>query len=322
MSDNINKMKSLYLPIDTETIQPGTQQPFKFYFKASDGNMVPCNIGGEASNGEVSDRIQEVNITEKLYIQKKDKTNYYLYVEENLENILFNPRIDTAVKAKTAYNTIMNVAESLFKGPKAKTIQRYKKIIFTTTEFIFEDDEALQKMISLTTFDFSIYNHNVNVGIFGIGLAKELLGSDKEHDFHEMAAGFFLHDIGLSTVPGDILNKKGLLSPVEWKFIKKHPAEGCRILGQFGALTTEAKIIVYQHHERHNGKGYPEGLKGSDIHIYGKICAISDVFDGLTSYRPYKNEYSSFNALKILKNEMSRDFDPEIFSTFVQLFRD
>ena len=314
-------MESLYLPVDVETLQLGSHQPFDVFFKTGEGRMVLYSTGREGISEEFLDKTQDNNITKKLYIHKKDKTNYYRYIEENLGNILSNTQIDTSVKARTAYNTILYVAESLFRKPGAKVIQQYKKTIFDTMEFIFEDDEALQKMIGLTTFDFSVYNHSVNVGIFSIGLTKELFGIDQDHDFHEIAAGFFLHDIGRSIISIDILNKKGSLSPVEWKFIKKHPEEGCRILERFGALTKEAKIIVNQHHERYNGTGYPEGLKGDKIHIYSKICAISDVFEGLTSYRPFRSEYSSFNALKIMKYEMSGDFDPELFSKFVQLFK-
>ena len=237
-----------------------------------------------------------------------------------LGGILSDPEISTEIKAKISYNAIMNIAESLFESPKSENIFRYKQSIFDTMDFILKDNNALKNLIGLTTFDFSLRNHSINVGIFGIGLAKVLLSNDSEHDLNEIAAGFFLHDIGKCSVPIDILNKKGPLAKSEWKIIKKHTIEGCEILQKHGALTKEAEIIVSQHHERHNGEGYPKGLKGNQVHMYAKICAIADVFDGLTSYRPYRKEYSSFKALKIMKSEMHKDFDPDFFAKFVKLF--
>ena len=155
---------------------------------------------------------------------------------------------------------------------------------------------------------------------FSIGLSKKLLNTQPGHNFKEMAAGFFLHDIGKSGIPIHILNKNGPLTYVEWEIMKKHPEKGYKILKKFDEVSNEIEIIILQHHERHDGNGYPIGLKGDQIHIYAKICMIADVFDALTSYRPYKEKYSTFNALKIMKNEMYNNFDPKFFENFVKLF--
>jgi len=310
-------MENLYIPVDSETILPDTVKSFDIFFQTEDKMVLYCS-GGEEAKDEVLEKFQK-NESQKLYIRKKDKNYYSLYIEEILGSILNDPEISTAVKAKTAYNSVMNLAESLFQSPKAEIIQRYKNSIFDTLEFVFNDNDALLSLINLTSYDFTTYNHSVNVGIFSIGLAKEILDKESDHDFEEIAAGFFLHDIGKTVIPLDILNKKGALSNADWKIIKKHPEEGVRILEKFDLLTEEAKIIVSQHHERHNGSGYPKGLKGDEIHVYSKICSIADSFDALTSYRPYRKEYSTFDALKIMKKEMFKDFDPEYFTKFIKL---
>ncbi len=77
-------------------------------------------------------------------------------------------------------------------------------------------------------------------------------------------------------------------------------------------ISDEIKTIIMQHHERHIGDGYPLGLKGDQIHTYSKICSIADMFDALTSHRPYRYAKSSFNALQIMKNEMKKDFLPDL----------
>ena len=102
--------------------------------------------------------------------------------------------------------------------------------------------------------------------------------------------------------------------------MKKHPEEGCNILKKFNLITPEIEIITLQHHERYNGSGYPNGLFKNQIHIYGKICAIADSFDALSSQRPYRNRQTSFNALGIMQNELKNGFDEELFKRFVILF--
>ena len=148
---------------------------------------------------------------------------------------------------------------------------------------------------------------------------EQIQNAPKDRPFF-LAAGFFLHDIGKSKIPSTILNKKSSLSPVQWEIMKKHPEEGCKILEKFGEVSEEIKIIVLQHHERHDGNGYPRGLKEDQINMYAKICSISDVFDALTSYRKYKEKLSTFDALKIIKNEMNNNFDPDFFEKFARLF--
>ena len=187
-------------------------------------------------------------------------------------------------------------------------------------DFVLKNNESLQNFIAMTTVDESMYSHCINVGIYSMGITLELLRIKPDLKYYELVAGFFLHDIGKCGTPLEILNKKGPLTNIEWKFIKRHPEEGCYLLKKCKALTTEAEIIISQHHERFNGSGYPQGLLGKDIHLYAKICTLTDVFDALTSERPYRRKYSSFVALKIMKDELQSSFDPTLFNLFVRLF--
>jgi HD-GYP domain-containing protein (c-di-GMP phosphodiesterase class II) len=186
--------------------------------------------------------------------------------------------------------------------------------------FILNRDDAFNHLIRMTRYDYSTAVHSVNVGIFSMGLARAMFGDSGLHDMKELAAAFFLHDIGISTVPRDILHKSGPLTHDEWYKIKQHPFQGYKLLKRFNVLTEEARTVVMEHHERHNGKGYPKGISGDSIHVYSKICIIADVFDALTSPRPYRQFQSSFQALKTMQAEMNLDFDPEIFKRFVMLF--
>ena len=312
-------MNEDYYPISSQTVIPGTVVSFDIFSKGTE-KMELCCKSGDNIREETLKKIYENNITE-LYIRKLNKKYYFLYLEEVLETIIHDPDISTSVKAKTTYDTIMNLAYDLFKTPNIELefIQRYKHTIYDITEFILNENDALKSLINLTTFDYTICNHSVNVGIFSLGLAQELFENIHDYDFEDIAAGFFLHDIGKTTISQDILNKRNPLSKADWAIIKKHPVEGVKILEKFNEQTEVINDIILQHHERLDGEGYPKGLKGNQINLFSKICSIADTFDGLTSYRPYRKEKSTFIALKIMKNEMFKDFEPEFFAKFVKL---
>jgi HD-GYP domain-containing protein (c-di-GMP phosphodiesterase class II) len=102
--------------------------------------------------------------------------------------------------------------------------------------------------------------------------------------------------------------------------MRTHPYKGYEILDEAGFLTKEAELIVLQHHERSDGTGYPQGLKGREIHEYGRICSLADVFDALTSRRSYHRERSPFDALELMREKMLGHFERELFERFVLLF--
>jgi HD-GYP domain-containing protein (c-di-GMP phosphodiesterase class II) len=137
---------------------------------------------------------------------------------------------------------------------------------------------------------------------------------------HELGAGFFLHDLGKVRVDPAIINKRGSLNEEEMKKVRIHPYQSYLMLKEANQLSNECSIIALQHHEREDGKGYPKGLKHDEIHTYGRICCIADVFDALTAERSYKAKLTAFEALKIMKEEMLDHFHKEIFEEFVLLF--
>ena len=313
-------MKSSYLPIDINTFRHDSVKAFDVFFESGEGKKVLYCARGEVVSEETRRKLNTQHIAYKLYILNKDKVYYERYIELVLKNILADSQLSIPVKAKIAYDSVKRVMESLFESPKSQIIRRCKKTLIDTVEFVIKDNAALQNLISLTSFDYNVYNHSINVGILATGLTLELIKENPDLNYQEMVAGFFLHDIGKCSIPVDILNKKNQLSKADWNIIKRHPEEGCQILKKYGALTKEAEIIVSQHHERHNGTGYPKELKGKDIHLFAKVCSAADVFDGLTSNRPYRKEHSTYKALTIMKDEMYMDFDPELFAMFVKLF--
>lgn len=127
-----------------------------------------------------------------------------------------------------------------------------------------------------------------------------------------------MHDIGKMTVPHEILHKPGKYTPEEFEMMKSHTTNAYKLLsGSKRKLIKSAAIIAYQHHEKWDGSGYPRGLKGSDIHIYGRIVALADVFDALTHQRCYKTAWTVDDAVAFIQEQRGYHFDPELVDLMI-----
>ena len=126
-----------------------------------------------------------------------------------------------------------------------------------------------------------------------------------------------MHDIGKMGIPHEILHKNGALSTEEYEIMKTHTTIAHTYLKHPNRkIMKAADIIAYEHHEKYNGEGYPRGLKGEEIHIFGRIVAIADVFDALTHKRIYKDAWSIDEAVTYIKERSGKQFDPELVELF------
>ncbi|MBF0131168.1 MAG: response regulator [Magnetococcales bacterium] len=129
-----------------------------------------------------------------------------------------------------------------------------------------------------------------------------------------------MHDVGKIGIPDQILMKGGPLTDEEWVLMKKHPEIGAKILGDHHSnLLRTAQTIALTHHEKWDGSGYPKGLKGEEIPLEGRIVAVADVFDALTSTRPYKAAWPIGDSVELIKKESGRHFDPELVEKFLRI---
>ncbi len=129
-----------------------------------------------------------------------------------------------------------------------------------------------------------------------------------------------MHDIGKIGIPDHILLKPGKLTPEEWEIMKTHAAIGAEILGEHDSdLLQLARIVALNHHERWDGTGYPNGLSGENIPLVGRIVSIADVFDALTSERPYKKAWSVADASAYIRDQAGTAFDPNLALLFLEI---
>ena len=222
-------------------------------------------------------------------------------------------------KAKAVYDNSIKMMHQILERPSSSNILQGKEMISNIVDHILVDDETASALTQITSHDFYTYTHSVNVGMYGILLAKEVY-KDTDENMRELGAGFFLHDLGKCEVPKDLINKPGKLTAIEWEQMRMHPTYGERILASTDHLSETIRPIVVQHHEREDGSGYPHGRKGHHIHDYARLCTIADVYDALTSERSYKKSLPPAEALRVMKDEMISHFNKDLFGHFVKLF--
>ncbi|SDS67642.1 putative two-component system response regulator [Halopseudomonas sabulinigri] len=139
-----------------------------------------------------------------------------------------------------------------------------------------------------------------------------------EEDADEILHAAPMHDVGKIGIPDAVLQKPGKLDAQEWQIMREHPEIGAQIIGDHDAsLLQMARRIALSHHEKWDGTGYPKGLSGEDIPVEGRIVAIADVFDALTSQRPYKEAWPVQKAVELIRSERGKHFDPELVDCFL-----
>jgi HD-GYP domain-containing protein (c-di-GMP phosphodiesterase class II) len=240
-------------------------------------------------------------------------------VPEGLREMIRDPNLAPEKKSRAVQQYSKEMMKNLLESPTAENIGEVMTTISEIVDLIVTDDETNNYLLNITSHDFATYTHSVNVGILSISLTKALYRQSDGHDMHALGAGFFLHDLGKTRIDLSIINKPGKLNDQEWKEMRQHPDHGFKILTETDKLNKESRIIVLQHHERNDGSGYPLGIKGDDIHPYGRICSVADVYEALTSIRPYKPQMPPFEALRIMQKEMLHHFHRDVFERFVLL---
>lgn len=198
-----------------------------------------------------------------------------------------------------------------YAGKSLESVLLHEEIVETQKEIIFTMGEIGESRSKETA------NHVKRVAEYSYVIAIGLgLGEDEASLLKTVSP---MHDIGKVAIPDSVLNKPGKLTEDEFDLMKSHTTIGYNLLkGSKRDLLKAAAIVAYEHHEKWNGKGYPRGLSGEDIHLYGRITAIADVFDALGSNRVYKKAWELDRILRLFEEERGQHFDPKIVDAFLE----
>jgi len=191
-----------------------------------------------------------------------------------------------------------------------------QKLVEEISDSISRNPGALISLARLKTADDYTYMHSVAVCALMIALSKQLGLNDAQTRSAGIAG--LLHDLGKAMMPMEVLNKPGKLTDEEFAIIKKHPEEGYKLLLKSTGADEIALDVVLHHHEKTDGSGYPKHFKDADISLFAKMGAVCDVYDAITSNRPYKTGWDPAESLRKMAEWTNGHFDPRIFQAFVK----
>ncbi len=306
-----------YMPIPPAAVIPGALPEFRIYVRTPQGRYVLWALVGNQVTAEQLSRLAEGGFKE-IFVDLEEQFKYEQYLESNLGSILENKTSSDDQKAEIFSRVSTNVVKGAFESSLgmgimgADAIRRTQTLIENALKFIKESNslQALSKMIG---HDYQTYEHATKVLWFTVAflrlhpdILEEIEPGYQAGDetrrmeiLRQCGVGALLHDIGKAFVSQEILNKHDPLSDVEWEIMKRHPLNGLAMLLDTDVPAFVKKGILH-HHEDFHGGGYPMSLEGPSITTLARVLRIVDVFDAMTSRRPYKEPMAPMKAAKIM----------------------
>lgn len=241
-----------------------------------------------------------------------------IYIEDKIsEGIIF----ENAVNSRIRERTVREIRDIFVQtedgtGNLEATLANARKQVDSIVDEISTNKDVLINLMDLQAFDDYTYNHSVNVAILSISLGVAL-GLNKS-ELCKLGFAALLHDIGKVFVPKEILNKPAKLTDEEFEEMKSHSRLGWDHIKRGLGISDEILIGILEHHEKYGGGGYPSNIEGDEISLFGRIIAAADVYDALTSQRPYRKAMLPSDAVEYVMASIMTQFDPLIVNTLVK----
>lgn len=308
--------KTRYQLIDKRIITEGEILDFSLYYpnEAKNG-MILLIANGENVTGDMKVTLRSL---EKLYVKESERTEYQHYLDTHIQHIASRNDIPTEEKAAIVYEKATEVMNNMFQNPEALgNVHEIQPLVGGFIDIVLHDQNAVESLMQITAHDYYTHTHSINVSIYTISLGSFMGISGDE--LKTLGTAAVLHDIGKSKVDYNIINKNGRLDDMEFAEMKRHPSEGHAIALKLGIEDQRILTGIRHHHERLEGGGYPDNLKGEQISKFARIIGVCDVFDALSTKRSYKEPMSSFEALKLMKDEFSTHLDMSMVNAFIKM---
>lgn len=248
----------------------------------------------------------------RSYIEKLSRLGFdTMFIEdEAFEDV----EIYSAVSTKTreiAYASLQNLSRNLNETQlHSINLDEVKNAVQNIISDLLYSKDLLGNVMDIQGYDDYTFHHSVNTTIIALIMAISMGWPNSK--LIELGMGVLMHDVGKIKVPPEILNKKGALTPGEFEEIKKHAEYGFEILRKNRDINLLSAHVALQHQERWDGSGYPRGLKGTQIHEYGRLAAVADVYEALTSKRVYRNALQPYEAYEYVIANSDKLFEPKV----------
>jgi putative nucleotidyltransferase with HDIG domain len=310
--------KERYFQLSRNTLVEDTTVDFNVF--RGRGRLFELAIKADPQFPVILDNMKLAKIKEvdrEILIERAAIPRYLAYLdslirEERTSTDAFTTRRATLLKENSKI-----LVKDLLDNPDSKEkIEEIKTSVVAIIDILFENVDMIRNMMSLSQYDYYTYTHSVDVAVLSAGLGVAI-GLSK-NEVLNLGIGAMLHDIGKSAISPELLNKQGKLNDREYRMIQHHVEAGVSILRRHRAIPESSYDAVAQHHEKLSGSGYPHGLRGAEITLFGRITGIADCYDALTTNRVYKRALKPFDALHMISKER-KDYDSELFQSLVTM---
>lgn len=213
-------------------------------------------------------------------------------------------------------NTIADIMQDISNNEKLN-LPPLQKAVNSMVDSIIRNPNAFAWLTRMKHKDSYTYNHSVSAAVWAVAFGRHL-GLPKK-DLQSLALGALLFDIGKMKLPDKLINNPKRFNQYEFKLVKQHVNYSIEIIKETQGIDQDVIDMVYTHHERHNGSGYPQGLAGDAIPLFGKIAGIVDCYDAIISERPFASPLSPHDAVKKFYEWRDIDFQAELVEQFIQV---
>ena len=307
-----------YIPVSVATLYPTDGLGVDLYIRPP-GCEEPILYCAHTLTVKQEDlwRLEDAGVT-RLYIRREERGRYQQFLREHLDGWLRDPAQPMKARAAMLNEVVRDVLNESFSGGKTQEIVDHAhQLGQRAAELLTSEPVVFQDVVRVLHHDYTTFTHSANVCYYAV-----LLGATLElpqADLIQVAIGALLHDVGKIEIDERILLKEGPLTELERRQIRKHPTTGFRKLSKKSELSQGQLLMAYQHHERIDGSGYPVGAVGDEIHPWARLCAVVDVYEALTSHRPYRQPLTPTTALAVMSKNGDKQFDQEMFSCWITI---
>jgi HD-GYP domain-containing protein (c-di-GMP phosphodiesterase class II) len=304
------------MPIGVETLCASNILPFDLYLQGEGRSRLVLyrQRRHPIDNSDLQRLLQRGVRT--LYIAQGDSAGYREYLRDTLLKNDAIPPVQRYQVLREATRAVLT--EALSRGDQESAVKVTGELSAGIVQTVCDSQTVLNELLRVMSHDYSIFTHAMNVATHCLLLATQL-GIRDNQELLQIGQGALLHDVGMQGVPRHIMDKPGKLSERERRIMQEHPTAGFKELCRRADLTWGQLMMVYSHHERCDGRGYPVGLVQSEIHEYARICAIADVYEALSRDRPYRRAPRRCDALEYLDRQAGRGFDEEMMRCWMSV---